>query len=82
LLRQQQVQRQQEQQHRVAVQQVSPPSTSHQQQYRSTGAFSGGQQVSPTQQGRGRTESERQRQDEQGILFSNSLTNFSVDSSV
>jgi len=68
LLRQQQLQRQQEQnsfyeQQRVSAQQISPST-----QHRSTAGFPQGQQnqhVSPNQQGRGRSDSERQRQDEQ-----------------
>jgi hypothetical protein len=77
LLRQQQLQRQQEQnshyeqQHRVTVQQVSPSSTYQQEQHRSTAGFGGGQQPS---QGRARSASERQRQDEQGFLSLKCLT--------
>ena len=74
LLRQQQLQRQQEQksyyeqQQRVTAQQISPSA-----QHRSTAGFSGGQ---PNQQARTRSESERQRQDEQGYLSSNVFHDF------
>jgi hypothetical protein len=54
LLRQQQLQRQQEQ------------SSHHEQQHRSTAGFT---VVQANQQGRGRSASERQRQDEQGFSF-------------
>ncbi|CAF4353640.1 unnamed protein product [Rotaria sp. Silwood2] len=69
LLRQQQIQRQQEQtshheqQHRVTAQQVSPSSTHHQEQHHhSASGFDGGQHY---QQIHVRSESDRQRQDEQ-----------------
>lgn len=62
---------QQQQQHRVAPHQAPISSTYQIDQYRSTVDIGGGQQlqqISPNQQQRIRTDSERQHQDEQGTI--------------